>query len=387
MGHSQRSPSLLQGLPALRQALHRQFASQPQTGSLAIPDPGDPELLLQAVRRHRLALVLISSGGVHSWSTDTLAALREEARQQQRAALALIADTLEVVAALQSSGLRALLLKGPALALQTTGQPWSRGSGDIDVLVAPADLPRALAVFQELGFCQPPGQFPRNLATFWGRYCQWVGHELPMKRHSRWLDLHWALNTVRAPLPPFETLWVDRQTLTLNHHPMPTLSMEHAFRHACVHAASDQWMELRQMVDLALLARRMPPQAGLRLRRLRCVRLSCATAYDATGCAELLPFTDLTRSDCLQAIARARWTQERPPRTTADGAWHPGHWLGTVRQQSSLSSSPIDWLRVIARFSLLPAAFNDPLTGQDVGFLGMLQSRRRRLWQRLEEHP
>lgn len=387
MGHSQRSPSLLPGLPVLRQSLHRQFASQPQTGSLAISDSGDPELLLQAVRRHRLALVLISSPEVHSWSSDTLAALREEARQQQRAALALIADTLEVVAALQSSGLRALLLKGPALALQTTGQPWSRGSGDIDVLVAPADLPRALAVLQGLGFCQPPGQFPRHLSTFWGRYCRWVGHELPMKRHSRWLDLHWALNTVRAPLPTFDTLWVERQTLALNHHAVPTLSMEHAFRHACVHAASDQWMELRQLVDLALLARRMPPQAGQRLRRLRSVRLSCATAYDATGCAELLPFTDLSRSDCRKAIARARWTQERPPRTTAEGAWHPGHWLGTVRQRSSLSSSPIDWLRVIARFSLLPAAFNDPLTGEDVGLLGMLQSRRRRLRQRLEEHP
>ena len=70
---------------------------------------------------------------------------------------------------------------------------------------------------------------------------------------------------------------------------------------------------------------------------------------------------------------------------SAEGAWHPGHWLATVRQQASLSSSPLDWLRVVARFSVLPAAFNDPLTGEDRGLLAMVQARGGRLRERLAE--
>lgn len=356
-----------------------------EAGQLRDLPPGDQTRILAAVRRHRLALVLAPAAAALAWPPAAVEALRQEARSQQRAALALIAATLEVISALEAAGLRALLLKGPALALQTTGQPWSRGGGDIDVLVAPADLPRAVAVLEGLGFAQPPGQFPRDLASFWGRYSRWASHELPLWRQGRWLDLHWALNTMRAPLPSFEVLWQARQAIQLNGQAVPTLALEDAFRHSCLHAASDQWMELRHLVDITLLARQLPQSAGISLRRQRCVRLSCAAAHDATGCPSLLAFTDPRRADCRRAIARARWAQERPPRISADGAWHPGHWLGTVLRQASLSPSPIDWLRVVARFSLLPAAFNDPLSGEDRGLLAMLQARGRRLKERWAE--
>jgi hypothetical protein len=349
------------------------------------PEALDGEALIRAVRRQRLALVLAPAAHTLPWPPAAVEALRQEARSQQRAALALIAATLEVSAALEAAGLRALLLKGPLLALQTTGQPWSRGGGDIDVLVAPEDLPRTVAVLKDQGFAQPPGQFPRDLASFWGRYCRWASHELPLHRQGRWLDLHWALNTVRAPLPLFETLWQARQVVKLNGRGVPTLSLEHAFRHSCLHAASDQWMELRHLVDITLLARQLPATAAAQLRQEPTVRLSCAAAYDATGCPALLAFTDPRRAGCRRAIARAQWIQERPPRVSADGAWHPGHWLATVVQQASLSSSPLDWLRVVARFSLLPAAFNDPLTGEDRGLMAMVQARRGRLRERLAE--
>ena len=370
--------------PELLEALHRVF--DPEAPSQAnVPVKGDQDLLLRAVQRQRLALVLAPVATSLPWPPAAVEALRQEARSQQRAALALIAATLEVSAALDAEGLRALCIKGPALALQTTGQSWSRGGGDIDVLVAPADLPRAVGVVEALGFAQPPGQFPRDFGSFWGRYCRWASHELPLWRQGRWLDLHWALNTVRAPLPPFEALWQARQVVTLNGRAVATLALEHAFRHSCLHAASDQWMELRHLVDITLLARQLPAAAAARLRRLPSVRHSCAAAYDATGCSALLAFTDPHRADCRRAIARARWAQERPPRVSADGAWHPGHWLATVVQQASLSSSPLDWLRVVARFSLLPAAFNDPLTGEDRGLMAMVQARRGRLRERMAE--
>jgi len=144
-------------------------------------------------------------------------------------------------------------------------------------------------------------------------------------------------------------------------------------------------MNLHHLLDVVHLAQQLPPEAQGGLRRWRFVRLSCAAAYDASGCTALLAFTDLERADCRWAVARAGWTQERPPRLGADGAWHPGHWLAMVIHRASLSPSPLDWLRVVARFSLLPAAFNDPLTGHDRGLAGMLQARWRRLQERLRE--
>ena len=339
-------PRLAVARPALLRALRHVLA--PDGGASTCPGaPQDPTGLLEAVRRHRLAIVLAPHTDALGWPEETAALVRQEARRQQLAALPLMATALEAQAALQAAGLRALLLKGPALALQTTGQAWSRGGGDVDLLVAPTDLPAAVAVLAELGFRGPPGHFPRDLGSFWGRYARWASHELSLWREgSPWLDLHWALCTPRARLPGFEALWREREVVTLNGRSVPTLSRRHAFLHGCLHAASDQWMDLRHLLDLARLASALPAEEREPLRHRIVVRQSCATA---------------------------------------DGAWHVGHWLQTVLQQASLSTSPIDWLRVIARFSLLPAAFNDPITGRDVGLAGMLRARQRRLRERLRE--
>ena len=376
-------PRLAVARPALLRALRHVLAPDggASTSRVALEDSAG---LPRAVRRHRLAIVLAPHAEALGWPEETVALVRQEARRQQLAALPLMATALEARAALQAAGLRALLLKGPALALQTTGQAWSRGGGDVDLLVAPTDLPAAVAVLTELGFRGPPGHFPRDLTSFWGRYARWASHELSLWREgSPWLDLHWALCTPRARLPGFEALWREREVVTLNGRSVPTLSRRHAFLHGCLHAASDQWMDLRHLLDLARLASALPAEERERLRRWIVVRQSCAAAYDATGAAPLLACTDLQEGVSRRAIARARWAQERPPRATADGAWHVGHWLQTVLQQASLSTSPIDWLRVIARFSLLPAAFNDPITGRDVGLAGMLRARQRRLRERL----
>ena len=115
--------------------------------------------------------------------------------------------------------------------MQNTGQGWSQGGGDLDRLVAPGDAPAAVAVLHQLGFSSPPGMFPRQLRSVWGRYARWAGHELSLHRPgSPWLDLHWALNTVRKPLPSFDALWLEREMVSLNGHAVPTLGRRHAFQ-------------------------------------------------------------------------------------------------------------------------------------------------------------
>jgi len=113
--------------PALLQALRQVWAPEATTPPTPVPLE-DPAALLKAARRHRLTIALAPHAEALGWPAETAAALRQEARQQQRAALRLIATALEVIPALQAAGLRVLLLKGPALAMQTTGQPWNRGA-------------------------------------------------------------------------------------------------------------------------------------------------------------------------------------------------------------------------------------------------------------------
>ena len=97
------------------------------------------------MRRHRLAVLLAPHAGALGLPTETAAQVVQESLHQQRLALPLIALALELLPALERSGLRALLLKGPALAVQTTGQGSGRDGCDLDLLVPPGDAPAGLA--------------------------------------------------------------------------------------------------------------------------------------------------------------------------------------------------------------------------------------------------
>lgn len=122
----------------------------------------DPAAFEAAVERHRLAVVLAPYAERLGLPPDTTAILARQARQTQMAAMPLIALAREAMAALASAGVPVLLFKGPALAVQTTGQDTNRGSGDLDLFVASGDLAEARTALESIGFRQPPDCFPES---------------------------------------------------------------------------------------------------------------------------------------------------------------------------------------------------------------------------------
>jgi hypothetical protein len=105
------------------------------------------------------------------------------AGQRQEALLEL--SGVRVQAALAEAGIRNAGLKGPALGRALYSEPGHRLSSDVDILVAPADLGRAVATVRELGY---------------GRPSDHIGREgLPL--------LHFALAHERGELPPVELHW------------------------------------------------------------------------------------------------------------------------------------------------------------------------------------
>jgi hypothetical protein len=106
-----------------------------------------------------------------------------EAGRRRGAFLQLL--TLRAMAMLADAGVRASALKGPLLGEAIYGEGGRRLSGDIDILIAPAQWPRAVEVVQELGYGAPSDHLPED--------------GLPR--------LHFRLVDERGKLPPIELHW------------------------------------------------------------------------------------------------------------------------------------------------------------------------------------
>lgn len=106
-----------------------------------------------------------------------------EAGRRQSAFLQLVARS--AVAALAEAEIPAVTLKGPDLGEAIYGDPGKRLSGDVDLLVPPGSLARAVEVVQGLGYGAPGD--PTD------------GDGLPL--------LHFALLHAKGDLPPIELHW------------------------------------------------------------------------------------------------------------------------------------------------------------------------------------
>lgn len=347
------------------------------------------EALLAAIRRHRLASLLHGDPLVATLLPGLAPTIQALARQETMAALALASLTREMAALFEQAAISLLVIKGIPLALQTTGSLTARGRGDLDLLVEPNRLPDAVALLEAAGFSRPPGLFPRQLNSVWGRCSRWSGYELALVRQqptAQWIDLHWALSSVRAPLPSFALAWHCGEQLDLNGQTVTTLSRPHAFQHACAHAAKDQWMCLRNLVDIDRLAKQIKGKDLSRLSHQPMVCWSSAVTHATTRNVVLRPFIRRKTLGSTKALARARQAQLMPwRRSQGSGPWTPRRWATMVWRLLVLSRDVRDWFRTLLFFALLPAAFSDPETGEDRGLAGFLVARISWLRQRLHE--
>lgn len=211
--------------------------------------------LVRAASRHRVEQVLAPSSRALGLAPEIVEALQLGQRRAQFEAMALVADTVAIVDALTSAGVRHLVLKGAALAVQTTGSAVSRGPGDVDVLVAPESVADAVEALVDSGlwfdhaFCPPPGSplFPAVQRTQMESVL-WLG--------KREVDLHWRLDVPRAALNwSFAELMDGAQVVPLASTSVSTLSPLHASVFSAAHGARDAWSSLRALVDHVRLVR------------------------------------------------------------------------------------------------------------------------------------
>lgn len=224
--------------------------------------------IVHAVRVHRVAPVLAPALASLNPPSMVAEEVRAMVRGDALGAMRLAAESRRVLKVLDAAGLPALVYKGIALSVQSTGDLAARGAGDIDVLVNPQDVVTAHEALSDGGWVgEPIPDAPR-----------WWAHYLSACRERSYLsptssiDLHWRIGWHETPLPDARTLLARGSTVKVAEQELATLSLPDAFAVACYTAMLDRYSRLRQLVDIVRLARRedvhLPDGMHWRLRRV-----------------------------------------------------------------------------------------------------------------------
>jgi Uncharacterised nucleotidyltransferase len=204
-----------------------------------------------ALRHHVAALVLEGLQGTGVSVPDAvIAALRRQAERAAWRALvkgALVARFLPLLA---NAGIRVMMLKGLALSMQLYGDPAHRSSGDIDLLIDPAQFERARPLLAQAGLRAKVQNLSRRQQI---AYHRWIKDEVmidPVSGTS--VELHHRLTDNPELLSyDFDTLWHGRVNVSVWGTTVATLPPQFLCLYLCAHGAAHAWHRLRWLIDLA----------------------------------------------------------------------------------------------------------------------------------------
>jgi len=211
------------------------------------------ERLLALVDHHRVVPQIYSelSAYPHLVPAELLDTLRSRYRDNARKTLWFRAELVRVVSYLESARIKALPYKGPALAQIVYGAVTQRQFGDLDILILPADVPKAKAALRELGYAPALDLAPQIEAT----YIE-TGYEYSFgSTHGQnLLELQWRI------LPRFYSVNFDvadlfdrAEKINFGERSLRTLRPEDLLLVLSVHAAKHVWAQLSWLCDIAQL--------------------------------------------------------------------------------------------------------------------------------------
>ncbi|KRF35045.1 hypothetical protein ASG94_13005 [Nocardioides sp. Soil805] len=241
------APVTAASVAALRSCLRHVMSPSPDRWSL--PDGVSGTQLLAASERHRVTPTLARSSDRLALPAASAAGLAAVDRQQSATVDLLAHDLARVLDRLDHAGIRCICFKGLPLAVQAHGDVAARGTGDLDLLVPPADLERAHRVLVAAGW-SPAGGYPSPGSSWAWRHFVRTNNELALVSPTSMVDLHWHLGPARSAFPDFDTLWARRAWVDVLGREVPTLSPYDALAHSASHAAKDGWHWMRGIVDV-----------------------------------------------------------------------------------------------------------------------------------------
>ena len=259
---------------------------------------------------------------------------------------------------LEGAGVRYLAIKGPALAVQTTGDVGARGFGDLDILVDPRSVDALVDLLSDRGW-RSSVPLPGQESWAWRRIL-YTANELTFYGASCSVDLHWRLDPTLDALPAFDALWDRRELLRVGGVEVPTLSPADALAHLCLNAARDEWRWLRSLVDIHRTARlegawKSGHLSGLALRALVVTDALVGLPLETPGWARdrVTTVPPRVRDRLVREAIRGEEGVEKAPEKPASRSWP------SMRYQIAASASPRDVRRMLGTLVLPGWAVRD----------------------------
>lgn len=234
--------------------------------------PGDPDRLTDLITE------IGSVGGPHLWeefvaqaSYHGILGVIDAALEQNSAIAAELRETVirrraieemwhahlirgleAAVAILSSAGVEACALKGPVLSARLYSTPSARHCIDIDLLIRPDDVARALDAFIASGFLVSNGVSAEYLLQY--------GHHLSLSRPATApIELHFrAYSGFGVELPATEMLARAQPVRFRDDFTILVLSPEDEFVYLAAHATGHCFVRLVWLYDLKLLLNKHP---------------------------------------------------------------------------------------------------------------------------------
>ena len=208
-----------------------------------------------AIDRHRVAPVLAPHLAALAAPPDVRSRILAEAQANAAQVLGHMAVTREILTRCQARGIAPALLKGWPLAQDLYGAPGNRHARDLDILVAPGDVPGAAEVLAGLGFHPAPVYRLRG-RLIGSRALTEECYDLEF-HHSDGVavELHWRTNHLRG--------WPDLLACPGMMHemeseigPLRVPTDRGNLIYLSGHGGMHVWVRLKWLVDIARLAGR-----------------------------------------------------------------------------------------------------------------------------------
>ncbi len=205
--------------------------------------PLDWDRLLRLADYHRLLPPLSSAlHGRNDIPASIHSAIVARFERHARRTLRFTAELARILRQFDRHGIRALAHKGGALGQLLYGDPAMRQFGDLDFLAQSADVPRARAALQEIGYAPKIQLSPRQEKAYLRSGYEYV---LGLNAERNLVEVQWQI------VPRFYSIDFEMKALfsrsiecDLDGLRLRTLGREDLMLVLCVHAAKHEWAQL-----------------------------------------------------------------------------------------------------------------------------------------------
>ncbi|NPV62343.1 MAG: nucleotidyltransferase family protein [Methanotrichaceae archaeon] len=217
----------------------------------------DYDKLLNLANRHRVLPILyrsISQNCPQSVPRDWLMRIKMQYMQNAARNLKMTGELLLILDTLKEAGINAVPLKGPVLAQQIYGDISLRQFSDLDILIAPRDVKKAVVLLVERDYGEE-----KEIAEI-GPSLLLKGihhHKLLNKKSGTTLELHWKSSPgIYSLQMEVESILEDCENVLILGKEISSLEPEYTLIFLSQHGMRHTWERLSWIIDEAALLSR-----------------------------------------------------------------------------------------------------------------------------------